>query len=266
MAATKELHLKNKIEKAAASHSYIHVIKKDGKFHTTSIKLSGCLRMFNKDPDFLYIYSVRHAGHLPDIVDYFVENGFADDDKLTEYLNQHYSAYNFEENRLRIQEEIEEIPKAEKVEIPDVSFTDMKQMKKSLVGVRHIFAKAVKGDSSSPPTPTTPVTPKGKGLKLDTRSRLETLEEGRALDVTGYNVVKGTGIKTIKRTTTGKTLKRPLSSTGDLSKIYFDFSKAGNDVAIAALIHLGFSSENARIAVEAAQVNRSCDISTIVLN
>lgn len=249
-ASNKQLQIKNKIVKAGEGHYYIHISKKDDKFHSTNIKLGGCYKMF-ADPSFIYVKSLRHAGHYETLFEYFKVNGF-DETTINTELSNFYCRENFESLREVIEAEIAAIPKAKKAD-KGVSLDEIVKMNEEIKGF-----KMTNPDDDVP----VPRTPRPKTSKKDLKARLDNLEEDKVLDISGFDIAKGTGIKTVKRPL--KTTKKFLSSTGELNKIIFDFNKE-LDIAAAALISLGFSAEVAKNALEAAQITKNLDLSSIAL-
>jgi len=249
-ASNKQIQIKNKILKANDGHYYIHVSKKEDKFHCSNIKLSNCYKMF-ADPSFIYVKSLRHAGHYETLFEYFKANGF-DENTIRTELSNFYCRENFESLRTVIEAEIAEIPKGKKVE-KGVSLDDIVKLNEEIKGF-----KMPNPDDDVP----VPRTPRPKTSRKDLKARLDNLEEDKVLDITGFDIAKGTGIKTVRRPL--KTTKKFLSSTGELNKIIFDFNKE-LDIAAAALISLGFSAEVAKNALEAAQITKSIDLGSIAL-
>lgn len=245
--------LKSKIDKASEGHYYIHVFKKDGKMKTSHIKLSGYQQMFKKDPAFMYVRSLRHAGVDNDVLEYMVDNGF-DNTQVRSYLRDSYSAENFEALQLEIDSELASIPHVEKEKKEAISLD-------RIISVKHMLesVKATAGESNEIPAATTPKLRANKG---DLKSRLTALEDGMVLDITHFDLLKKTGIKTTKRTSKGT--RRPLSSSGLLERIVYNFGK-GPEVAIHALISMGMSSDEASAAYSAATTTKTADLSKVAI-
>lgn len=255
MSSASEQSFKTKLDKAVAGHYYIHVFRKDGKLKTSHIKLSGYSQMFVKDPEFMYVFSLRHAGKFQDLLEYMTSLSFADADVRT-YLKDAYTAANHTSLLADINAELAAIPVVKKEPKREVSLTEIINLKPLLDTVRS--GKAAPTEEMPAPS-----TPKNTRNKTDLKSRLDALEEDKVLDITNFDAAKGTGIKTGKRTVKGT--RRPLAATGDLNRVVFDFDKSV-DVAVAALQAMGMSETAAKAAMTAAQSSKSASLSKIAIS
>jgi hypothetical protein len=250
MGASNEQVFKNKIDKAVTGHYYIHVFRKDGKLKTSHIKLSGYRQMFVKDPEFMYVYTLRHAGRQPELLEYLTEMGFADADVRT-YLRDSYTAASQATLAAEIEAELAAIPVVKKEEKKSVSLNYIISLKPLLEGARTAATKTASGDDI--PAPSTPK----QRARTDLKSRLDALEEDKVIDISHYDAVKNNGIKTGKRTVKGT--RRPLAATGDLHRVVFDFEKSV-DVAVAALQAMGMTPEAAKAAMMSASASKPADL------
>lgn len=248
--------LKSSIEKAAAGHYYIHIFKKDGKLKRSHIKLSGFDLMFKKDPTFLYVRSLRHAGRAEDLLEYLSENGFGDDSQNRQFLADSYSAGNCEHYLDAIQAEVDNIPVSKPKKKESMSLADIISKRTVFEGFK---VSNLKTEAEAPQM----VTPKVRSSRNDLSSRLASLDDDKVLDITHFDVAKGTGVKTTKRTAKGS--RRPLSSSGELNKVVFDFNK-GTDIAVAALMSMGYAADVAANILTAAQTVKNGDLSKIALH
>jgi hypothetical protein len=253
MATPRAQALKSKIDKACEGHYYIHVFKKDGKMKTSHIKLSGYNQMFKKDPAFMYVRSLRHAGVDNDIIEYLVDNGF-DNSQSRAYLRDSYNAETYESHQSEIDAELDAIPRVEKEKKEAVSLD-------RIISVKHMLesVKAAAGESNEIPAV---ATPKLRGTKVDLKSRLTALDDGMVLDITHFDLLKKTGIKTTKRTSKGT--RRPLASSGLLERIVYNFAK-GPEVAIHALVSMGMTTDEASAAYSAATTTKTADLSKVAV-
>lgn len=254
MSSASEQSFKTKLDKAVAGHYYIHVFRKDGKLKTSHIKLSGYRQMFVKDPEFMYVFSLRHAGKFQDLLEHMTSLNFAEADVRT-YLKDAYTATNYEAMTRDIEAELASIPVVKKEPRREVSLNEIIGLKPLLDSVR---SKAAPTEDMPAPS-----TPKNTRNKTDLKSRLDALEEDKVLDITNFDITKGTGIKTGKRTVKGT--RRPLAASGDLNRVVFDFEKS-TDVAIAALQAMGMSETAAKNAMAGAQSTKAASLSKIAIS
>jgi hypothetical protein len=245
MSSSRVEALQTKIQKASEGHYYIHVSRKDGKIKTSHIKLSGCDQMFKKDPAFMYVSSLRHAGCSTDLIEYLVDNG-CDDAQVRGYLADAYTATNVHHRNAEITAEINGMPSVKKEKKDVVALGDIAKLRSVLEGFKVASGKTKEEEPKM-------VTPKVRTSRTDLASRLSGLEEDKVLDISNFDTNKNTGVKTTKRTTKGS--RRPLAATGDLNKVVFDFNKS-TDVAVAALVSMGFTVEKATSVMDAAQVSK----------
>lgn len=258
MAAHRIQSLKSKIEKADEGHYFIHAFKKDGVFKTSQIKLSGASQMFKKDPTFIYVRALRHAGHHNELLEYLVENGF-DETQSRSYLADAYTAANYETFSSEIDSEVSKLGSSKKDNKEHVSLKRINEIRAALENYKASNMKTVK--ETAAPEYTTPK-PVQTVSRNDLKSRLATLEDGKVLDVSGYDAVKGTGVKTTTRTVKGT--RHPLSTVGELNRVVFDFTR-NTDIAVSALVAMGYTQERATTIVTAAHNSHPTDLSGIAV-
>lgn len=254
MTSSAEVVFGNKIAKASAGHYYIHVFKKDEVLKTSHIKLSGYLQMFEKNPAFMYVYSLRHAGVESDLLEYMTKSGFSETDVRSQ-LKDSYTSSNYTLKQREISAEIANLPVVKKDEKKSVSLRYIMSLKEVLDNTKNV--KRVADDAVAAPS-----TPKSRS-KTDLDSRLDALPEDKVLDITHYDSATGGGIKTGKRTVKGT--RRPLAVSGKLNRVVYDFAK-GPDAAIAGLISMGMSQDSARAAVNAAVASKTADLSRVAIS
>lgn len=254
MATSTEQALRTKIEKAVEGHYYIHVFRKDGKLKTSHIKLSGADLMFKKDVTFMYLRSIRHAGRQDDLTEYLRENG-VDSSQISSVMADCYTAHNLAAHEAEVKAEIDNIPASNKVKRDPVSLSTIIGMQSLLEG----YKANVKAKKESPAEYSTP---KVRTARNDLKSRLENLEEGKVLDISQFDPAKGTGVKTTKLTSKGS--RRPICASTELSRVVFDFSRDTN-IAINALVSMGYSAERASAIISAAQTTKPVDITKIAV-
>lgn len=243
--------IKTKIENAANGHYYLHVVNKDGTFKTTNIKLSGYIQFMSKDNNFIYMPSHRLAGNADTLSAYLTELGF-DAVSVQQYLENAYSIHNYQDRRSEIESEIASVPAKSKG-------------KSSLPSLEYIITagavlkttKSLSKDGVPEPT-----TPKEKPNLKDLRFRLMNLEEGNALDISGYNPVTKNGVKTVKRTTKGT--QRSLGSTPELDRIVFNFN-VDNGIAIKFLQAIGKTELEASRIMDVASRVTTNDLSKLAV-
>ena len=249
-----------KIKKADAGHYYISVAKKDGKFRTSQVKLTGAEKMFLKDSNFIYVRSIRHAGNRQDLREYLMAAGFKDSD-IDTYLNDCYSPENISRLSKDYHKEVAKIPSVAsptraKSPRPNMSKDEIFSLGKSL--------EKFKFENKPRPTSPVPTTPKLSATgKSDLKTRLSGLSEDKVLDISGFNIEKKNGIKTITRPTKVGS-KHSVGNTNDLKKIFFDFSKPVEN-GIAALVSLGFTQERASKVMNAPHNTKWNDLKSIAI-
>jgi hypothetical protein len=256
MSGSNEQSIGTKIQKAADGHYYIHVFRKDGSLKTSHIKLTGFKQMFEKDPEFMYVFSLRHAGKASDLLEYMTRLGFAESDVRT-YMQDSYTAANATSMSANISTELNSIPVVKKESKRKVSLDEIIALKPHLDSLR-----SVKAAPEEMPAPSTPKATASRS-KTDLKSRLDALDEGKVLDITHYDASKNNGIKTSKRTVKGS--RRPLAASGDLNRVVFDFEKSV-DVALAALVSMGMTETQAKHAMSAAQVSKPASLAKIAIS
>lgn len=254
MATSTEQVLRNKIEKAVEGHYYIHVFRKDGKLKTSHIKLSGADLMFKKDVTFMYVRSIRHAGRQDDLQEYLKENG-VDASQAATVMSDCYTAHNAVAHESEIKAEIDNIPSSNKVKRDPVPLS-------TIIGMQSLLEGYKANMKAKKESPTEYSTPKVRNTRNDLKSRLENLEEGKVLDISKYDPSKGTGVKTTKATSKGS--RRPICASAELNRVVFDFSLDTN-IAINALVSMGYTADRASAIISAAQTTKPVDISKIAV-
>jgi len=260
MSGSSEQSFKSKVEKAAEGHYYIHVFRKDGKLRTSHIKLSGYRQMFVKDPEFIYAYSLRHAGRMPELVEYMTSLGF-EDSAVRTYLQDAYNASNADRMAGDIHAELSSVPVVRKEVKKTMSLDEIISLKPLLDAARVSASGAKTADEI--PAPSTPKATTTRS-RTDLKSRVDALEEDKVLDISHYDSVRNNGIKTVKRTVKG--VRRPLAASGNLSRVVFDFGR-DVEIAVAALVSMGMTNEAARSSMTAAQsVKSGGDLSKVAIS
>jgi len=259
MATVRIGDLAAKIKKADAGHYYINIFQKDGKFKSTHIKLTGAEKMFQKDPHFVYVRSIRHAGNRTDLHAYLTAAGFKESD-IKAHLNDSYTNDNFAKMQKEYQKELGKAPVMSpraKVSRQDLSTDYILRLGKAMEGFK--FENKPRATSPVPVTPK----PAATGGKMDLKTRLSSLSEDKVLDISSFDAEKKSGIKTVKKPT--KSLNRKnVGNTADLKKIYFDFSKPVEN-GIAALVFLGFTQERATKIMRDPSHTRGTDLNAFAV-
>ena len=245
----------SKIDKANNGHYYIHVSKKGDVFKTSHIKLSGYRQMFEKTPDFMYVYTLRHAGLKEDLMGYLTKAGFPEDEIRKVLSNDSYTGTNFVGKQRQIDLELANVPVVKKDEKKSISLNYIISLKEVLDKTK--ITKQAADDACAAPS-----TPKSR-VKNDLKSRLDGLSEDKVLDITSFDAATNGGIKTAKRTVKGT--RRPLAASGDLNRVVYDYAK-GNEVAEKALVFLGMTEAAARNAVKAAMNNKTASLSRVAIS
>jgi hypothetical protein len=251
--------LKTKVEKADRGHYYIQLHRKDGKFKTSHIKITGAEKMFQKDPHFVYVRPLRHAGNSSDIHDFLVGAGF-DESQVKKYMKDSYSVSNFISMLNEYNREVSKIPSLPpkaKQERAKVTMQHILNLGKSMEGFKLESAPA----RASSPVPSTPKLSTGGG-KADLKGRLSTLDEDKVLEITNFNSEKKSGLKTIKKPIKGS--KHAIGNTTDLKKIYYDFAQPV-DNGIAALVYFGINQEKANKIMRDPAHSKYNDLSNIAV-
>lgn len=227
--------LKTKVEKADRGHYYIQVVKRDGKFKFSHVKLSSAETMFGKNPDFVYVRPLRHAGSHADVHEYLSFAGF-EDSQIKKYMNDCYTAKNFVKMLNEYNREMSKIPVVPQRERTKVSMDYIISCSKPL----NEF-KIEQANKASSPVPATPKITAAGG-KADLKTRLAALTDDKVIDITSFDADKKKGIKTIRRPLKGT--KHAVGNTNDLKRVYYDFSTPISN-GVAALVFLGFNQEKA---------------------
>ncbi len=245
MSSSRADNLSTKVQKAKDGHYYIHVSKKDDKFRTSHIKLTGFEQFFRKDSTFVYARSIRLAGKTADLTEYLGTMGYAASD-IQGHLSNSYTGANAESKLAEIEAEINAIPsnKKEKREIPTLD--EIIGLKTAIEG----FKPSVALKAAKEAVPEMVPLKVRSSSRSDLASRLTSLEDDKVMDITSYDPSKNTGIKTVKRPKSGP--RRALSSNGVLNKVVFDFTKP-TDVVVSFLMSLGHSKDEAVMILAAAE-------------
>lgn len=250
-----------RITKAKEGNYYLYVTLKDGKYRTSShLKISGAEKMFVKHSDFIYSPDLHHCGIRSDVLNYLksLKTITFDESQLNDYLKKSYCAGSSPSIKAKMDAEIAtsaSVAAGKTISRDMITNSFIINLKSSLSSIK----------KTKPPTPV-PMTPKPVAPKESLKTlkgRIQELPADKVLDFTAFNVEKKKGIKPIVRSPKGT--KRPLGTTGDLSRIVFDFSK-DTSVAIAALEHFGYSHEKAtKIVTDATKAaNAPVDISRMI--
>ena len=250
--------LKSKIEKADEGHYFIHAFKKDGAFKTSHIKLSGAVQMFKKDPAFIYVRGLRHSGHHDELLEFLMENGF-EESQVRSYLADAYTAQNYEAYMSEIDTEVANISVSKKEQIRE--HVPLKRINEIRAALESFKMSAAAPKPKEEPVYTTPKISQAVN-RNDLKARLAALEDSKVLDVSHYDALKGTGAKTSNRTSKGT--RRPLSSSGELNKVVFDFAR-DTQIAVNALVNMGYTTDRALQIVDAAQAVKPVDLSGIAV-
>jgi hypothetical protein len=244
MSASRAQDFKSRLEKATAGNYYVCVAKKDGKFRTTQLRISGAEKMFAKNPEFIYCNALRICGIRSEVHDYLVSPPYRfEESQVVNFLKNSYSATASAAVKAEMEAEIAR---------NSVSRSSMK----TTVTLDNIIdiAKAVKETKKNPPATPVPSTPKPVAPKAgpkDLKARVAALPKEKVIDFTSYNPEKKIGIKTVNASS--RSSKHPLATSekSDLRRVVFDFSK-DKSIAIAALMSFGYSEEKATAIVNAA--------------
>jgi hypothetical protein len=241
--------LKSKIEKANLGHYYINVARSGDKFKFTHIKLTGAEKMFDRDSNFVYCRPLRHSGNREVLKEYFLSIGSKESDIKT-YLSDIYAANNFVKMINEYNREIAKMPPTthkEKIKQTKLTLDFIISSGKQLKELREENARAPTPVARSP-------TAAASGGPQNLKTRVNSLEEDKVLDITGFNPEKNNGIKTIKKPSRGN--KMAVGNTPILKRVYYDFTKPVEN-GIAALIFLKFNKEKAvKIMNESAQTHK----------
>lgn len=261
MAAPQVQDFFSRITKAKEGHYYLYVTFKDGKYRTSShLKISGAEKMFVKHSDFIYSPDLHHCGVRSDVLNYLksLKTITFDESQLNDYLKKAYCAGASPSIKSKMDAEIAASVNTTKSMSRDMITNNF------IVSLRPALA-AIKKTKAVAATPV-PMTPKPVAPKESLKTlkgRIAELPADKVLDITGFDVEKKKGVKPIVRSPKGT--KRPLGTTGDLSRIVFDFSK-DKSIAVSALENFGYSHEKAtKIVNDAAKAATApVDISKMI--
>ena len=241
--------------KAVASNSYIHVFKKDGKFRTGTLKITGAEKMFEKNPNFVYSSELRHCGVRSDLEEYL--SSYCGFSNYEAYLKNAYCVTCSSSLKKAMNDEITAI----------LNSPSKKVLSKNEISVDYIskIASAMSHTKKLKPATPSPMSPKSAPKKVNKtfKERIAELPEGKVLDLSGFNVEKNRGIKVTGHSS--RSTKRRLANTGDLNRVIFDFTK-DKSIAVSALRSLGVNEEKATNIVNAGEkaANATLDISKII--
>lgn len=250
-----------RITKAKEGNYYLYVNSKDGKYRTSShLKISGAEKMFVKHSDFIYSPDLHHCGVRADVLNYLksLKTITFDESQLNDYIKKSYSAGSTPSVKAKMDAEINTVANSTKTISRDMITNSF------IINLSSSLSNIKKTKPSTPvlvPTTPKPVAPK-ESLKT-LKGRIQDLPVDKVLDLTGFDIQKKKGVKPIVRSPKGT--KRALGTTGDLSRIIFDFSK-DKSIAVAALEHFGYSHEKATKIVNDASKAASApvDISKMI--
>lgn len=256
MANVRIRDLKAKIEKADKGQYYISLSRKDGKFKSSHVKVSGAEKMFEKDPEYIYVRPLRHAGNREDLQAFLIGAGF-DATQVNTYLQDSYSASNFEKMQKEYLKEVSKLPSSApraRIQRAAVTMDQIISIGKKLEDFK------VETKSARSPVPCSPRA--SAGGKADLKSRLAALTEDKVLDITQFDPTRKVGFKSIPRPVRG--MKKSVGNTVDLKRIVYDFSNPVEN-GIAALVFLGFSEEKATKVMRDPNHTKPVDLSTIAI-
>jgi hypothetical protein len=246
----------SKVQSAVNGYTYVQIVKKDGKFKSSMVKLSGYVNTMSKDPNYIYIPKYRHSGNKDDLIEYLCNVGFEESIVLSEIENA-YTINNYEENLEKIDNEILISNEARKVKSKFSSLEEVIQSGQLLKN-KKISDKTSEEMSDY----RSPRTPKVKQPAVNIRQRLENIDDYKFLDISLYNPVTRAGVNTCKSAARGT--RRYLSDEGELNRVIFDFTRDPK-IAVQFLIHNGYKEEDANEIVEKANnVQLATDLSKII--
>jgi hypothetical protein len=237
MAAPQVQDFFSRITKAKEGNYYLYVTYKDGKYRSGShLKISGAEKMFAKHSDFIYSPDLHHCGVRSDVLNYLksLKTITFDENQLNDYIKKSYCAGASPSIKAKMDAEIAATTQTSSLPRDKISAG-------FIIGLASTLSTIKK---TKPPTPV-PGTPKPVAPKENLKTlkgRIHDLSADKVLDFTNFDVEKKKGIKPIVRSPKGS--KRPLGTTGDLSRIVFDFSK-DISIAVSALEFFGYSHEKA---------------------
>lgn len=244
MSASRAQDFKSRLEKATVGNYYVCVAKKDGKFRTTQLRISGAEKMFIKNPEFIYCNPLRICGVRSEVHEYLVSPPYRfEETQVQNFLKNSYSASSNAAQKAEMNDEIARI---------SASRSSMKT-NLTLDNIINI-AKAVGENKKIHPTTPVPSTPKPAPPKIgpkDLKARVAALPKEKVIDFSSYNPEKKVGIKAVNASS--RSSKHPLAASekSDLHRVVFDFSK-DKSIAIAALMSFGYSEEKATTIVNTA--------------
>jgi hypothetical protein len=245
MSVSRAQDFKSRLEKATTGNYYVYVSKKDGKFRTTQLRISGAEKMFAKVNDFIYCNSLRICGVRTEVHEYLVSPPYRfEESQVVNFLKNSYSVSSSATQKAEMDAEISRI---------SANRSSMKKTDLSLDNIINI-AKAVNETKKNRPTTPVPSTPKPAPPKVspkDLKARVAALPKEKVLDFSSFDATKKIGIKTVNATS--RSNKHPLASSekSDLNRVVFDFSK-DKSIAVAALVSFGYSEEKATTIVNSA--------------
>ena len=243
--------LKSKIENAANNHYYINVTKVDDAFKFGSTKLSNYIANMSKDNGFIYLPTHRLCGNYK-IVNEYLSLIDSNVEAVTEIMASAYTIHNYKDNESAIALEIASIPKKGKKDLPSME---------SII-IKGALMKANKSMMNAKDIIPTPTTPREQANLKDLKVKLYSLEDGQALDITGFNPETKTGTRRVKRTIKGN--QKSLGSTPELNRIVFANTIDG-ELAVKFLTAIGKSHDDATKIVHSATTPSSTSLSTLAV-
>jgi hypothetical protein len=231
--------LKSKIENAANNHYYIHLTKNDGSFKLGSAKMSSYITNMSNDNGYIYLPTHRLCGNYK-VVSEYLSLIDTDEEAVAKIMATAYTIHNYKYHASAIASEIASVPKKDKKkDLPSIE---------SII-VKGVLLKANKSMSKIKETVPTPSTPREQANLKDLKVKLYSLEDGQALDITGFNPDTKTGTRRVKRTIKGN--QKSLGTTPELNRIVFT-NKIDEELAVKFLIAIGKSRDDATKIVQSA--------------
>ncbi len=244
MSASRAQDFKSRLEKATAGNYYVCVTKKDGKFRTTQLRISGAEKMFAKNSEFIYCNALRICGVRSEIHEYLVSPPYRfEESQVQNFLKNSYSASSSAAQKAEMNAEIARISASRSSMKTNLALTNIVDITKAVLESKKV--------SAATPVPSTPKPAPPKVSPKDLKARVAALPKEKVIDFTSYNPEKKVGIKAVNASS--RSSKHPLASSekSDLHRVVFDFSK-DKSIAIAALMSFGYSEEKATTIVNTA--------------
>ncbi len=241
--------LKSKIENAANNHYYINVTKVDDSFKFGTTKISSYITNMTKDNGFIYLPTHRLCGNYK-IVKEYLSLIDSNETAISEIIASAYTIHNYKQREAEIALEIASIPKKGKKDLPSME---------SII-IKGALMKANKSMMNTKDVIPTPSTPREQANLKDLKVKLYSLEDGQALDISGFNPETKTGTRRVKRTSKGN--QKSLGTTPELNRIVFA-NTINEDIAVKFLTAIGKGHEDAVKIVQAAMSPSSNSLSNL---